>query len=141
MRWAVAGRRFLAPHFRDRPALAYLLTAAILIVIFLWGPIPSTRNPPTMLAFTVLAFIGMYFLRAQILEEFPDAEAVSIRDSLREHTHSLGEKIGRLRSSPSGSGDAGSSKVGELERLAELHQRKALSDAEYEDAKREILAG
>ncbi len=93
MRWPVAGRRFLAPHFRDRPALIYVLTAGLLIVIFLWGPIPATRNPPTMLLLTVLAFVGAYFLNRQILGEFPDAVAVSIRSSLQEHAHSLGSGL------------------------------------------------
>ena len=53
-RFPVAGRRFLAPHFAARPPLAYVLTAALLVILFLWGPIPATRNPLTMLLFTVL---------------------------------------------------------------------------------------
>ena len=34
-------------------------------------------------------------LRGQIAEDFPDAEAISIRASLREHAHHLGEKVSR----------------------------------------------
>ena len=44
-RWALAARRFLAPHFRERPALPYWITAALLALVFIWGPIPATRNP------------------------------------------------------------------------------------------------
>ena len=51
-RWAVAGRRFCAPHLRERPALAYWITAGLLALLFIWGPIPATRNPLTMLLFT-----------------------------------------------------------------------------------------
>jgi hypothetical protein len=75
-RWAIAGRRFLAPHFRERPGLAYWITAGLLALVFLWGPIPATRNPLEMLVFTILAFVGAHVLRGQIAEEFPDTAAV-----------------------------------------------------------------
>src|SRR4029077_13471614 len=94
-RWAVSVRRFLAPHFRARPALVYWITAALLALVFIWGPIPATRNPLTMLLFTILAFAGAYVLRRQIAEEFPDAQPVSIRAAMSEFGHSLGEKMGR----------------------------------------------
>ena len=73
-RWALAARRFLAPHFRDRPALPYWITAALLALVFAWGPIPATRNPWEMLLFTILAFLGAHVLRDQIANEFPDGE-------------------------------------------------------------------
>ncbi len=75
-RWAVAARRFLAPHFRERPGLAYWITAGLLALVFIWGPIPATRNPFEMLLFTILAFVGAHVLRAQIAEEFPAGAAV-----------------------------------------------------------------
>jgi len=71
-RWAVSARRFLAPHFRDRPGLPYWIVAGLLALLFLWGPIPATRNPLEMLLFTILAFAGAYVLRGQIAEEFPE---------------------------------------------------------------------
>ncbi len=75
-RWAVSARRFLAPHFRDRPGLPYWITAALLALVFIWGPIPATRNPWEMLLFTILAFFGAHVLRGQMAEEFPAGEAV-----------------------------------------------------------------
>jgi hypothetical protein len=80
-RWAVAARRFLAPHFRARPALVYWITASLLVLVFIWGPIPATRNPLTMLLFTVLAFAGAYVLQRQMAEEFPDIEAGAAESS------------------------------------------------------------
>ncbi len=74
-RWAVSARRFLAPHFRERPGLPYWIVAGLLALVFLWGPIPATRNPLEMLLFTILAFAGAYVLRGQIAEEFPDTAA------------------------------------------------------------------
>jgi hypothetical protein len=75
-RWAVSARRWLAPHFFDRPGLVYWITAALLALVFIWGPIPATRNPWEMLIFTILAFFGAHVLREQIAEEFPAGEAV-----------------------------------------------------------------
>jgi hypothetical protein len=130
-RWAVAGRRFLAPHFQDRPALAYWITAALLALVFIWGPIPATRNPVAMLLFTILAFVGAHVLRDQIAREFPDAQPVALRAA-------MGEKLGRARAGMTPA-PAGPSKANELERLVALHDKGAITDEEYAVAKRELL--
>jgi hypothetical protein len=140
-RWALASRRFLAPHFRERPALAYWITAALLALVFIWGPIPATRNPIEMLLFTILAFAGAHVLRGQIAEEFPDAEPVSWRASVSEAADSLGEKVSRARAPTApATGTYGPSKAAELERLVALRDRGAISDDEFAAAKRELLA-
>jgi Short C-terminal domain len=140
-RWAVAGRRFLAPHFHERPNLAYWITAGLLALLFIWAPIPATRNPAWMLLFVVLSFVGAHVLRGQIAEEFPDAEAISIRASLREYAHQVGDKINRARAATAPSaGSGGSSDAAELERLAALHARGAIDDEEYAAAKRKLLS-
>ncbi len=141
-RWAVAGRRFWAPHLRERPSLAYWITAGLLALVFIWDPIAATGNPLTMLLFTILAFFGAHILRAQIAEEFPDAESVSMRAALGDYAHSMGEKISRARAvTAPAKGAYGPSKADELERLVALHDRGALTDEEYALAKRELLSG
>ncbi len=131
-RWAVAVRRFLAPHLRERPALAYWGTAALLALVFIWGPIPATRNPFEMLLFTILAFVGAHVLRGQIAEQFPDAQGVSMRGA-------IGEKLSRAREASAGRAKAPST-AAELERLVALHDRAAITDDEYAAAKRELLS-
>jgi hypothetical protein len=131
-RWALATRSYLAPYLRQRPALAYWATAALLALVFIWGPIPATRNPFEMLLFTILAFAGAYVLREQIAEEFPDAEPVSMRAA-------VSGKFARARSATSRSPKAPST-AAELERLVALHERHAITDDEYAAAKRELLA-
>jgi hypothetical protein len=138
-RWALAARRFLAPHFRERPALAYWITAALLVLVFIWGPIPATRNPLEMLLFTILALAGTHVLRGQIAAEFPDAQPLSWRASVSEAAHSLGEKVTRARAATPATG-SGPSKAAELERLVALRDRGALSDGEFAAAKRDLLA-
>jgi uncharacterized membrane protein len=140
-RWAVAGRRFLAPRFRERPELAYWITAGLLALLFIWAPIPATRNPWWMLLFTVLSFVGAHVLRGQIAEEFPDVEAISIRASLREYAHHVGEKRSRARvATAPAAGSGGPSQAAEFERLAALHDRGKINDQEYAAAKRQLLS-
>ena len=140
-RWAIAGRRFWAPHFRERPGLVYWITAGLLALVFIWGPIPATRNPFEMLLFTILAFVGAHVLRRQIAEEFPDAQPVSVRTALSEYAQTVGEKIGRARAATApATGAGGPSMAAELERLAALRDRGAITDDEYAAAKRELLS-
>jgi hypothetical protein len=140
-RWAVAGRRFLAPRFRERPAVAYWITAALLALVFIWGPIPATRNPVEMLLFTILAFVGTHVLRGQIAEEFPDAEPVSISAAISAYASAAGEKMGRGRAAPAAViGTSALPLASELERLLALRDRGAITAREYEAAKRELLA-
>jgi hypothetical protein len=140
-RWATAGRRFWAPQLHERPGLAYWITAGLLALVFIWGPIPATRNPWTMLLFTILAFLGAHILRGQIEEEFPDAAPVSMRAALGEYAHTMGEKISHARAATAPAASGGASKADELERLLALHDRGALSDEEYAAAKRDLLSG
>jgi len=131
-RWAVASRSFLAPYLRARPALAYWVTAGLLALVFIWGPIPATRNPFEMLLFTILAFVGAHVLRDQIEEEFPDVEVVSVRAAISERFARMRAATGRAPSAPS--------TAAELERLMALHDRGAITDDEYAAAKGEVLA-
>jgi len=139
-RWAVAGRRFLAPHFRERPELAYWITAGLLVLLLIWNPIAATRNPWWILLFIVLSFVGTHVLRGQIAEEFPDAQPQSLRTSFREYAHGLGAKVGQARAATAPAAPAGGgSTAAELERLAALRDRGALTDEEYTAAKADLI--
>jgi hypothetical protein len=147
-RWAVAGRRFLAPRLRQRPNLAYWITAGLLALVFIWGPIPSTRNPITMLLYAILAFVGAYVLREQIAREFPDARLVSPRAAISDYFRAMGEKVSRARAATAPAQGAAAtqgagtfSMAGELERLVALRDRGAITEEEYAAAKRELLPG
>jgi hypothetical protein len=147
-RWAVAGRRFWAPYLRRRPNLAYWITAGLLALVFVWGPIPSTRNPITMLLYAILAFVGAHVLRNQIAAEFPDVPAVSVRAALNECAQFVGERVSRMRAAtaprhagPASRGAGAPSKADEIERLLALREQGAITDDEYAAAKRELFAG
>jgi hypothetical protein len=65
-------RRAIAPSLRHYPALTFGVVAALLLLIFMWGPIPATHRPAGIIVFTVLAMLGTGVLRAQTANEFPD---------------------------------------------------------------------
>jgi hypothetical protein len=68
---AVAARRWLAPYIRAYPAAVFAVAAAVLVLVFLWRPIPATGEPVGMLVFAVLAAAGVEALRRQTVREFP----------------------------------------------------------------------
>ena len=68
---AVKARRLIAPFLAENPVAVYGIVAAILILIFIWGPIPATHRPAGIIVFSVLAFAGTEVLRRQTAREFP----------------------------------------------------------------------
>jgi hypothetical protein len=72
-RLAVRTRRAIAPFLRDHPEATFGIVAGILLVIFIWGPIPATSRPAGIIVFTVLAMFGTAVLRQQTAREFPDS--------------------------------------------------------------------
>jgi len=121
---ATAGRRWLAPFFRDHPLAVHGILAALLLILLAWGPTGTPRRLITVVIVAVLAFVGLEVLRRQTVREFPDAVAsYDLRWPWRRGVTS-GARPDRVES---------------LERLAALHERGALSDEEYE-AEKALLA-
>jgi FtsH-binding integral membrane protein len=72
-RFAVPARRWLAPYLEANPVATYSVVVAVLLLIFIWQPIPATGTPVGMIVFTVLALIGTEALRRQTRVEFRTA--------------------------------------------------------------------
>ena len=77
-RFAVPARRWLAPYVRAHPIAMYGVVAVILLLIFIWQPIPATGKPVGMLVFAVLAAVGTEILRRQMDHEFPDPGSAAV---------------------------------------------------------------
>lgn len=120
---ATAGRRRLAPTFRDRPLLVHGALAAALLLFLLWGPAGTPRRLITLVIVAILAFVGLELLRRQAVREFPDAQPA--------HHRPLAH-LGAVRR---GEQQRPAERLQSLERLAALHERGALSDEEYEAEK------
>ena len=72
-RIAVGARRAIAPFLREEPGWTYAIVAAVLVLIFIWQPIPATGTPVGIIVFSCLALLGTELLRRQTEREFPDA--------------------------------------------------------------------
>ncbi len=132
-RRAAAIREWLAPAFRDRPAVVHGMLAALILLLLLWGPVGSPRRLVSLVVVVALAFAGLELLRRQAVREFPDA----VQGTLGLRRALAGA---RLRSGPRESEPVAEDTVGRLERLAALRERGALTDEEYAAEKQLLLA-
>lgn len=140
MRPATALRRWSAPVLNRRPGIAWTAVAIVFILVVLWGPTYALTNVWGILALGALLAVGVWALRQETLREFPDAEpGFNVRDTLTSaaggvrgfaaaHRPSGDWRVGRARST-----------TDELDRLASLHERGVLSDAEFARAKSALL--
>lgn len=72
---ATAGRRWLAPVFRDHPLVVHGTLAVLLLLLLAWGPAGTPRRLIGIVIVVILAFVGLEVLRRQSVREFPDAIA------------------------------------------------------------------
>jgi len=142
MRPAVALRRSAAPWLRDEPLVAYGVAGVLVLIVIAWGPIPATQMLIPVILMIVLVAAGVYVLRVQTAAEFPDATRGGTRASLQGTAGRARDAISgvRERRTKDGAG-AQATRTDELERLASLHERGALTDDEYSAQKATILAG
>jgi hypothetical protein len=68
-RWATGARQKIAPLMREHASWAFGAVALVLVLIFIWGPIPATHRPAGIIVFSVLALLGTEVLRRQIERE------------------------------------------------------------------------
>ena len=129
-RRATALRRVSAPVLREHPGFVRGGVGVAILLLVLWGPVPWTQRFATILIFTVLVFAWLEWIRNRTLDEFPDVPA-------GEWSRRAREGIASLRSGRPPVDD----KVASLERLAALHDRGVLDDAEFKQQKAALLAG
>ena len=99
-RIATSGRRALAPHLRDQAGWAFATAAAVMVLIFIWDPIPATGKPAGMIVFLLLALLGVEVLRRQTAAEFPDAQAGDATAAIRRRIQGVRERRQRDHAEP-----------------------------------------
>ena len=138
---AHAARRAMAPFLRDRPAAAYAITLGLLALLFIWDPIHATGTPAGIIVFTVVALFGMFVLRRQTMQEFPDARpgeaAQRVRVRLDDWRHRRGQRQ-RADGAPT---PAPVSLTTQLRELSDLRDHNAITSDEYDAAKTQLLRG
>lgn len=134
-RRATTSRKNLTPYLRD-PAVAYGTYAGIVLLLLVWAPVPAARDPLTATILIVLGAAGIEALRRLSVREFPD-------NTERDLGHRIHESFSRARASrtPTAAPAATPGRYDDLERLADLHDRGVLTDAEFTAQKAAVLGG
>ena len=166
-------RRIVAPSLREHASYVYAGAALLLLLVVLWGPLPSTREPFAILGLAILLSLGLYVLREMTVQEFADVplgeSSHAVRTWLLARRDAARVAISSARSSPrppaapaprlhpddapatapiaSGvqpppapSTSPRAAPLAELERLADLRDRGALTDQEFEREKARLLS-
>ncbi len=136
MRLWLGVRRAIAPFLREQPASTFAITAGLLLLLFIWNPIPATGTPIGIIVFSALAFFGTEMLRRETAFEFPDAQR-------GDATAALGARLRPARAQADGGnpGHANSPLPDQIERLATLRENGSITADEYEAAKARLLHG
>jgi hypothetical protein len=72
---AVSLRRWMAPTFRERPALVWVIALFAFLVVMAWGPAGGSRRFLGVLILAALLAVGIELWRRQTLREFPEGAA------------------------------------------------------------------
>jgi hypothetical protein len=130
-RIATALRREAAPYLRERRGATYAVVAFVFLVLVLWAPVAAFEKPIGLLLLAVLMVFGTEVLRRQAEAEFPDASLGGLGDRMR--------AWGPGRAAAEPPAPPRESKIDQLERITALKEKGALSEEEFEAAKREAL--
>lgn len=128
---ATETRRSLAPALDERWA-AYGVLAVVVILFFLFAPAGGTERLLPSLVLIALLAAGFEILRRQTLSEFPKA-------SWRATSRRLLEQLPGRRGHAEEPSAPGEKRIAGLERLSNLRESGALSEAEFEREKRRHL--
>jgi hypothetical protein len=145
-------RRQTAPVLRDRPVLTYALVAVAFVLLLWWGPTLAFRDPISLVVIAVLMAVGTESLRRQVAREFPDAHRrrVDIDSWWRQFRNRVSERLPRAHGAlaragsradavHNGNGAIAVSDVELIGKLADLLDRGALTQDEFEEEKGHIL--
>ena len=140
---AVASRRSISPWLREHAVESYALTLAVMVIIFIWDPIPATGKPIGIIVLTALALLGMYVLRAQTAREFPDTKSGETMARIRARTDAARKQRQQRHGTTSASASAPSASgmPEQLRQLADLRDHGELTADEYQAAKAKLLQG
>jgi hypothetical protein len=141
---AHALRRALAPSLREHAPYVYATAGMALLLVVIWGPFPSTREPLPILGFALLLVLGIRALSKATAREFPDAQvgdtAHAIRAWYASRRHfALSSVLAARPGAADGGGAGGDTRIADLERLAGLHDRGVLTDEEFRVQKTALL--
>lgn len=78
-RRATSTRRVSAYALRHHAGLVWAGLGVLVLLLVIWGPVPWTQRPITILIFIVLVVAWLAWIRRRTLEEFPDEPPPRLR--------------------------------------------------------------
>jgi hypothetical protein len=136
---ALAGRRAIAPFLRDRPGGAYAVTLGLLALLFIWDPIHATGTPAGIIVFTVVGLVGMFVLRRQTMQEFPEARPGDATYRVRAWIDGRREQRRQRHESNGIPPGESANLTSQLRELSDLRDHGAITPDEYDAAKSQLL--
>src|SRR5262245_17171132 len=143
---AVSIRQALAPAFRERPGIVWcVFAAAALLALIIWPP-SGTRQLVFTFLLIALAGAGLEALIRMSKGEFPDARRgdwmLGMRQRARRASSEAGRRIGSaVRGLSADEPHPDDLKLDRLERLGELKEKGLLTEREFRQEKKKLLAG
>lgn len=131
-RVATVARWAIAPFLRDEAVGTFAIVLGLMVLVFLWDPIPATGTPVGIIVFLALALFGTEMLRRQTAIEFPSAQRGDAARAFRARFRGRREDGGTPP-------PASAATVDQLERLSKLRDQGSITPAEYEAAKARLL--
>lgn len=136
---AHATRRAISPFLREQAVATYGIVLGILVLVFIWNPIPATGKPLGILVFTVLALLGTYILIQQTADEFPETTSGAATHAIRTRVATMRER--RQNSGGGTAAPAPPTLADQLRQLADLRDSGSITVDEYDAAKARLLNG
>ncbi len=137
-RLATAARQAIAPFLREQPVGTFAITTAVMVLVFIWNPIPATGTPVGIIVFLALALFGTELLRRQTAAEFPDAQPGDARAAISARLRAARERRAAAKAPPTPTTTT-VTLTQDLERLAALRRDDAITPDEYDAAKATLL--
>ncbi len=138
---ATSLRREAAPVLNVRPGITWGATGIVWLLLILWGPTHALRTWWGILLLAVLLVAGVWVLRRQTLAEFPQAGLEPAEASLVARATASARKLTHHEAAAATPAGAGAkSTAEELDRLVALRDRGALTQDEFEQAKKLALS-
>ena len=129
-------REAIAPFLREHPGGAFAIALGIMVLVFIWNPIPSTGKPIGIIVYTLLAMLGTWLLIRQTTEEFPEARSGAATHAIRARLSGIRARRHQPASSPAA---PAATVPDQLRQLADLRDHGAITPEEYQTAKAKLL--
>ncbi len=140
---ALVLRRALAPSLREHANYVYAAAGLALLLLVIWGPFPSTRQPIPVIGIAVVLVLGIQALRRMTAREFPEAKlgdaARACRDWLVARRQAAFSAMSVAGPATADGGEQ-NAQIADLERLASLYHRGDLTDEEFRAHKAALLS-